>query len=76
MTAKPIGTQPTVNAALVHRQFAFLLGEICAPWRRGTDGRDGPVVPYPKRTRREIVVSDLKASEATQTHQDTQRALQ
>ena len=24
MTAKPIGTQPTVNAALVHRQFAHL----------------------------------------------------
>ena len=23
------GTQPTVNAALVHRQFAFLPGEIC-----------------------------------------------
>ena len=30
MTAKPTGTQPTVNAALVHRQFAFLPGEICA----------------------------------------------
>ena len=29
MTAKPTGTQPTVNAALVHRQFAFLPGEIC-----------------------------------------------
>jgi len=24
MTAKPTGTQPTVNAAFVHRQFAFL----------------------------------------------------
>ena len=24
MTAKPTGTQPTVNAALVHRQFATL----------------------------------------------------
>ena len=24
MTAKPTGTQPTVNAALVHRQFAHL----------------------------------------------------
>jgi hypothetical protein len=30
MTAKPTGTQPTVNAALVHRQFASLPGEICA----------------------------------------------
>jgi hypothetical protein len=30
MAAKPTGTQPTVNAALVHRQFAFLPGEICA----------------------------------------------
>ena len=29
MAAKPTGTQPTVNAALVHRQFAFLPGEIC-----------------------------------------------
>ena len=76
MTAKPTGTQPTVNAALVHRQFAFLPGEICAPWRRGTDGRDGRVVPYPKRTRREVGVSDLKASEPTQPHQATQRALQ
>src|SRR5574337_533899 len=28
-TAKPTGTLPTVNAALVHRQFAFLPGEIC-----------------------------------------------
>ena len=26
MTAKPSGTQPTVNAALVHRQFAHLPG--------------------------------------------------
>ena len=76
MTAKPTGTQPTVNAALVHRQFAVLPGEICAPWRRGTDGRDGRVVPYPKRTRREVGVSDLKASEPTQPHQATQRALQ
>ena len=42
MTAKPTGTQPTVNAALVHRQFAFLPGEICAPWRRGADGRPRP----------------------------------
>ena len=30
MTAKPTGTAATVNAALVHRQFAFLPGEICA----------------------------------------------
>jgi hypothetical protein len=29
MTAKPTGTQPTVNAALVHRQLASLPGEIC-----------------------------------------------
>ena len=49
MAAKPTGTQPTVNAALVHRQFVFLPGEICAPWRCGADGRDGWVVPYPKR---------------------------
>jgi hypothetical protein len=42
MTAKPTGTQPTVNAALVHRQFAFLPGEICAPWRRGADGHERP----------------------------------
>ena len=38
MTAKPTGTQPTVNAALVHRQFAHLPGEICAPWRCGDGG--------------------------------------
>ena len=30
MAAKPTGTQPTVNAALVHRQFVSLPGEICA----------------------------------------------
>jgi hypothetical protein len=30
MTAKPTGTAATVNAALAHRQFAFLPGEICA----------------------------------------------
>ena len=36
MAAKPTGTQPTVNAALVHRQFAFLPGEICAA--RGARG--------------------------------------
>lgn len=30
MTTKPNGTTATVNAALVHRQFAFLPGEICA----------------------------------------------
>ena len=29
MAAKPAGAQPTVNAALVHRQFAHLPGEIC-----------------------------------------------
>ena len=29
MAAKPTGTVPTVDAALVHRQFAFLPGEIC-----------------------------------------------
>ena len=29
MTAKPTGMAPTVNAALVHRQFASLPGEIC-----------------------------------------------
>ena len=37
-TAKPSGTQPTVNAALAHRQCAFLPGESCAPWRRVADG--------------------------------------
>jgi len=42
MTAKPTGTQPTVNAALVHRQFAFLPGEICAGLRRGADGLTRP----------------------------------
>jgi hypothetical protein len=26
---KAQGTNPTVNVALVHRQFAFLPGEIC-----------------------------------------------
>ena len=41
--------RPTVNAALVHRQFAHLLGEICAPWRCGADGRNGRVVPYLRR---------------------------
>ena len=46
MTAKPTGTQPTVNAALVHRQFAHLPGEICAPWRCSTYGRNGRVVQY------------------------------
>ena len=44
-----VRAQPTVNAALVHRQFAHLPGEICAPWRCSTDGRNGRVVPYPKR---------------------------
>ena len=34
---------------LVHRQFAHLPGEICAPWRCGADGRDGWVVPYLRR---------------------------
>ena len=29
MTAKPGGTQPTVNAAFVHRQFVILPGEVC-----------------------------------------------
>ena len=43
MTAKPTGTQPTVNAALVHRQFASLPGEICTAcgarrWRQIPDG--------------------------------------
>ena len=46
LAAKPTGTQPTVNAVLVHRQFAHLPGEICAPWRCGADGRGGRVVPY------------------------------
>ena len=49
MAAKPTGTQPTVNAPLVHRQFAHLPGEICVPWRCGSDGRDGRVVPYLSR---------------------------
>jgi hypothetical protein len=42
MTAKPNGTRPTVNAALVHRQFASLPGEICAPGRCGADGHERP----------------------------------
>ena len=46
MAAKPTGTQPTVNVALVHRHFAHLPGEICAAWQCSTDGRDGWVVPY------------------------------
>jgi len=29
MAAKPTGSTPTVNAAFVHRKFAFLPGEIC-----------------------------------------------
>jgi hypothetical protein len=42
MTAKPTGSTPTVNAALVHRKFAFLPGEICTAcgatgWRRYPD---------------------------------------
>src|SRR5450759_2524206 len=41
MTAKPSGTQPTVNAALVHRQFAFLPGEICAEGGAFDDDRPG-----------------------------------
>ena len=41
MTAKPTGTQPTVNAALVHRQFAFLPGEICAEGGAFDDDRPG-----------------------------------
>ena len=41
MTAKPTGTQPTVNAALVHRQFAFLPGEICAEGGALDDDRPG-----------------------------------
>lgn len=43
MTAKPTGTQPTVNAALVHQQFAFLPGEICA-------ASGAPMVTFPERT--------------------------
>lgn len=39
MAAKPTGTRLAVNAAYVHRQFAFLHGEICAAlavrWVRG-----------------------------------------
>ena len=31
MTTKPIGSGGRVNAALAHRKFTFLLGEICAP---------------------------------------------
>ena len=44
MTAKPTGTQPTVNAALVHRQFAFLPGESCTASGacRGCKTRTGP----------------------------------
>jgi hypothetical protein len=44
MTAKPTGTQPTVNAALVHRQFAFLPGEICTACDalEGACSRTGP----------------------------------
>ena len=48
-TAKPTGMQLTENAALVHRQFTLLSGEICAPRRRAADGRDGRVMRYPKR---------------------------
>ena len=44
-----VRAQPTVNAALVHRQFAHLPGEICAPWRCGADGRYSWVVPYLRR---------------------------
>ena len=44
-----VRAQLAVNAALVHRQFAHLPGEICAPWRCSTDGRNGRVVPYPKQ---------------------------
>ena len=50
MAAKPTETQPTVNAALVHRQFAHLPGDICAPRRCGADGRDVWVVPYLMRS--------------------------
>ena len=52
MTAKPTGTQPTVNAALVHRQFAFLPGEICTEGGAFDDDRPGSDhtgIPRPKR---------------------------
>ena len=39
MAAKPTGTQPTVNAALVHRQFALLPGEICRASGGGIDSK-------------------------------------
>ena len=39
MEAKPNGTRPTVNAALVHRQFAFLPGEICCASGGGADSQ-------------------------------------
>ena len=47
MTAKPTGTQPTVNVALVHRQFTFLPGEICLACGvdEVSDERPGRAVP-------------------------------
>ncbi|HBF23934.1 MAG TPA: hypothetical protein DDW43_00200 [Nitrosomonas sp.] len=44
MTAKPNGTPATVNAALVHRQFAFLPGEVCADGGQ-PDRDDDPAGP-------------------------------
>ena len=46
MTAKPTGTQPTVNAALVHRQFAHLPpGDLRRERRASDDDRPGTVHP-------------------------------
>ena len=52
MTAKPTGLTPMVNAALVHRQFAFLPGEICVDGGQ-RDRDDNPAGPTGQpRTRR------------------------
>ena len=46
MTAKPTGTAPTVNTALVHRQFAHLPpGDLRRERRACDDDEPGPVHP-------------------------------
>ena len=62
MTAKPTGTQPTVNAALVHRQFAFLPGEIYPPWRRDVDG----ITAWCSRTRNDLAQDRAARSDCEQ----------
>ena len=75
MAAKPTGTQPTVNAALVHRQFAFLPGEICAALAaRGDGGLPGMGSPGIPRTWRRGVLPAPSEETGSAPQHDAQRA--